>query len=149
MTKTISSVITSALNLNNNNPLPDQIEQFFAVEMFFDSGTVRLWSGIGTKTINNNSFLGTGDLLGISETRESGDMTAHELTVSLDGLDSGILTAALTEQYQGRRAKVLWGITTGNDAVEIFAGFMDTMTINDTTDRSQISLTIESKLLIL
>ena len=55
MTKTISSVITSALNLNNNNPLPDQIEQFFAVEMFFDSGTVRLWSGIGTKTINNNS----------------------------------------------------------------------------------------------
>jgi hypothetical protein len=149
MTKTISSIITSALNLNNNNPLPDQIEQFFAVEMFFDSGTVRLWSGIGTKTINGNSFLGTGDLLGISETRESGDMTAHELTFSLDGLDSGILTAALTEQYQGRRAKVLWGITTGNDAVEIFAGFMDIMTINDNTDRSQISLTIESKLLIL
>lgn len=149
MTKTVASVIENALNLNNNNPLPDQIEQFYAVELAFDSATIRLWTGIGNKTINGSVYTGAGDLLRISETRESVDLTAHELQVSLDGLDSGILTTALTEQYQGRRASVLWGLTSGSDAIEVFAGFMDVMIVNDNPQQSRITLTIESKMLIL
>jgi hypothetical protein len=40
------------------NALDDEIiEPFFAVEMFFDTQTVRTWTGVGDATIDGNTYM--------------------------------------------------------------------------------------------
>jgi hypothetical protein len=54
MSRDIATVIQNALG-------DDVIEPFFAVDLGFDSGTLRLWTGIGSKTstARNMSALAT------------------------------------------------------------------------------------------
>ena len=56
MSRTINSSLLTALT-------GSVVEPFYAVELFFDSETLRLWTGIGDRTINSNTYLGTGSLL--------------------------------------------------------------------------------------
>jgi hypothetical protein len=127
---------------------------FYALELAFDSGTIRLWTGIGDKIIHGETYTGTGRLLEIGELQEVGDLSAQNLSVSLAGLDAAIISLALTENYQGRTARLLFGALNANtntviDAYEIFAGLMDVMTIQHSANTATISLTIESKLVSL
>ena len=127
----------------------DVVEPFFAVRLQFDGGSFNVWSGYGNRTINSLTYIGAGDLLKIEGLDEVGDMAATSATVSLNGVDSNIVSAALSEPYQGRPAAIYFGVASVSDVVEVFSGFMDVMTIQDTGDTSVISLTIESKLVAL
>jgi len=127
----------------------DVVEPFFAVRLQFDGGSFNIWSGYGNRTINSLTYTGAGDLLKIDGLGEVGDMAATSATVSLNGMDSNIVSAALGEPYQGRPASIYFGVASVAGVVEVFSGFMDVMTIQDTSDTSTISLTIESKLVAL
>lgn len=148
MTRTVPSALLNALHEGGDqaNPLTD-IEVFYAVDLAFETANVRLWTGYGNKTINSQTYIGSGDLLRIEGLEEASDLSARGTTLTLSGLSSTLLTYALTEEYQGRTVTIYWGI--GSNTVEIFRGYMDQMTIQDSGQTSTISLTVESRLIIL
>jgi hypothetical protein len=156
MSRTIDSGLLSALTGNSVKP-------FYAVELLFDVktttdvngdpidlGPMRMWTGLGNRTINvggtNQVFTGVGALLNIAAAEEVGDLSAKGMVLTLTGLNSSIISLALQEPYQRRRAKVYLGEQGVNPVVEIFSGFMDTMQISDDPESSTVVLTIESKL---
>lgn len=140
MTRTVPAALLSALS-------GDEIEVFYAVDLAFDSGNMRLWTGYGAKTINSQTYTGTGNLLTIDGLEEASDLSARGTTLTLSGLDSTIVTYALTEEYQGRLVTIYWGV--GSETVEVFSGYMDKMTIQDAGDNATISLSVESRLITL
>ena len=148
MTRTVPSALLNALHEGGDqaNPLTD-IEVFYAVDLAFETANVRLWTGYGNKTINSQTYIGSGDLLRIEGLEEASDLSARGTTLTVSGLSSTLLTYALTEEYQGRTVTIYWGI--GSNTVEIFRGYMDQMTIQDSGQTSTISLTVESRLIIL
>jgi hypothetical protein len=140
MSRTVPAALLTALD-------GDEIEVFYAVDLDFDSGNMRLWTGYGNKTINSQTYTGTGDLLTIDGLEEVSDLSARGTTLTLNGLDSTIVSYALTEEYQGRLVTIYWGV--GSNTVEVFRGYMDKMTIQDAGETSTISLTVESRLIAL
>ena len=49
----------------------DEQAIFIAVKAEFDSGTIRLWSGLGDASIDSETYTGAGDLLSISNVEEN------------------------------------------------------------------------------
>jgi len=156
MSRTIDSGLLAALTGNS-------VEPFYAVELLFDVktttdvngdpidiGPMRMWTGLGNRTINvrgtDQVFAGTGALLNIAAAEEVGDLSAKAMTISLTGLDSSIISLAMQEPYQRRKARVYMGEKSVPSVVEIFSGQMDTMQITDEPDMSTVVMTIESKL---
>ena len=152
MSRTIDSGLLTALTGNS-------VEPYYAVELMFDTksitgvdgnpvnvGPLRLWTGLGNRTIGGETYTGTGSLLNIAAAEEVGDLSAKGMVLTLTGLASSIISIALQEPYQRRIAKVYLGEQSVTPVVEIFSGFMDTMQISDEPEASTIVLTIESKL---
>lgn len=142
MTRSLPSGMATAL-------ASSAIEPFYAVELLFDSGAIRLWTGFGDKTIDGQTYLGSGDFLNISDIEEVGNLNAKGITLTLSGINSTIMSYALTEAYQGRTARVLFGLGGVSDTVEVFAGLMDVMSIKHSGESVQISMSVESKLVTL
>lgn len=128
-----------------------EVELFHALELQF-STTVYLWTGIGDKTLtpdggSSNTYQGVGNLLQIGEPSEASDLSAQGLSITLNGLNSSILSAALSENYQGRLAKLYFGIVGVSEMAQVFSGYMDVMTIEEAADTVNVSLNIESRLI--
>lgn len=139
MSRTVPAGILNAL-------AGEVVEPFYAVDASFSSGAVRVWTGIGDRVINGNTYTGAGALLSISGMDEVADLSAKSITVTLTGLDPAILSLALGEPYQRRKLTVFFGVQSESSVVEIFSGQMNTMTIEDSGDVSTISVMVDSKL---
>lgn len=148
MSRTVPAAFLNALHQDGdqNEPLAD-IEAFYAVDLAFETANVRLWTGFGDKTINSQTYIGSGALLTIEGLEEVSDLSAKGTNLTLSGLNSTIISYALTEEYQGRTVTIYWGV--GNETVEIFSGYMDQMTIRDDGETSSIGLSVESRLIML
>lgn len=152
------------------------VRPFLAIEMLFDSETIRIWTGLGTLSVDGSDFIGTANIMSISPIEETNEIAARGAQFALTGIPSDLVSLALTEPYQGRIAKVYFGllsvparllteageiITTENllpidisdgeatELLEIFSGFMDVMTIADASDTATISITAENRLIAL
>jgi len=127
----------------------DSMVLFYGVELFFDSGTVRLWNGSHDAIIEGETYTGSGSLLTLSEIEETGEIAARGATVTLSGLDAGFVATALAENYQNRDARILFGTIVNNTftAYTLFRGRMDVMTINEGAETATISLAIENRLI--
>lgn len=145
----MSRGITSALNTVFSS---SHIRPFVAVDLDFSGGNVTVWSGLGNITFASTTFVGTGEILGISAITENGSVQANGLNINFNGLDSALVSTALTENYQGRSAKVYLGTITDAYAVVadpylLFSGRMDTMNISDDGEKANISVSCESRLI--
>lgn len=76
----------------------------------FDSGTVRMWSGIGDLVWGGDTYLGAGTLLEIGEISETRGVEARGTSVTLSGIPSAMLSIALAEDYQDRPLKLWIGV---------------------------------------
>ncbi len=152
-----------------NGGLDDTVvEPFFAVELFFDNNeTLRLWSGIGELTHGGVVYYGTSTLLAVSEIEETAQISARGASLTLSGVPSSVVALALSEPYQGRTAKIYFGLynnttsTVGTtfvtqdnatkvyfeSLVEVFVGYMDQMKIEESGETTTIQLLIENKLI--
>ena len=139
MTRTTPQALLNALS-------QPEVEPFYAVDMDFDSAPVRFWTGYGDRTINGDTYLGSGNLLAITGLDEVNDLSAKSITLQLSGVPSSLVSLALQEPYQNRECKVYFG-TTDTTSIEVFSGLMNVMTIEDSGETSFISLTVESKLI--
>jgi len=139
VSRTIPSDLLTALSQAEVHP-------YYAVELGFDSGAVRLWTGYGDKTIDSNTYIGSGNLLSVSGLEEVSDLSAKSVSLSLSGIPASLIAIALTEPYQRREVKVYFGTTDTPTPVEVSSGIMNTMSIEDSGETGSIFLEVESKL---
>ena len=141
MSRTLTAAITNAIN-------SDVIYPFFAIDLFFQSETVYLWTGYGDLVIGDKTYLGAGTLLNISSVEETTEIEAKGATITLSGIPSSILSLALNEPYQGRVCRIYFGVTSSPSSyVEIFSGELDQMTIVEEAESCTISVTAENVLI--
>ena len=90
-------------------------------------------------------------MLSISPIEETVEIAARGVNLALNGINSSLVSVALTESYQGRSAKVYLGVISSGAVVSdpylVFDGRMDVMTIEDAGDTANISLSAESRLI--
>lgn len=117
----------------------------------FASGWVRLWSGVGTLSWDGKSWSGVGTLLGISGIDETNEIRASGLTVSLSGVPSDLLSAALGDARSGKTGRVyLAFFSSGSivaDPILQFEGRLDVPAIEDGPETATISISYESELI--
>lgn len=117
----------------------------------FASGWVRLWSGVGTLSWDSKSWSGVGTLLGISGIDETNEIRASGLTVSLSGVPSDLLSAALGDARSGKTGRVYLAFFSGGsivaDPILQFEGRLDVPAIEDGPDTATISISYESELI--
>ena len=124
----------------------DTAQPYFAVELALTSGTIRFWSGYGERTINGDTYIGAGQLVGITGLEEVADLSAKAVTVSLNGVPGELISLALQEPYQRRKCRVYFGDVTAVDVVEVFTGRLNKMTIEDTAETGVIDILVDSKM---
>ena len=134
-----------------NQLAASELQPFFAIKLAFDGGDVKLWTGYGDITVASETYTGGGELLSISPIEETVEIAAKGVNFALNGIDSSLVSVALTENYQGRSAKVYLGVISSGAVVSdpylVFDGRMDVMTIEDAGDTASISLSAESRLI--
>lgn len=166
MTRDLSQPVIDAID-------DDIIYPFFAVELLFDgSQTLRMWTGTGTLVYNGLSWYGTGNILTLDTIEETSEIAAKGATITLSAVPSEVVSLALTEPYQGRKANIYFGtfvkdqllqessayilLEDGSkisleqqrtDLAEVFSGYMDQMNIDEGADVSTLTLTVENKLI--
>lgn len=129
-------------------------------QLFFDSATVGMWTGYGTLTWDGDEYLGGGDFIGISPIQETQALEAKGAVVSLNGIDSALLSGALSEKTRYRPFRLYAGAvqpytdSAGNPQVEIiqdpypiFAGLMNVFEYSDDGTKADIRLSVESTLI--
>lgn len=164
----------------------DEIFPFFAVELMFDTRVVQFggqevtseplyfWTGLGEITIGGITYTGAGQFLQISSVTETADLRAAGATVVMSGLPTDVISLALQEPYQGRIARIKFGMMNANKAnaveedgglftledtgdldfsegdpavlIPLFTGYMDQMNIKEGPDDCTVTLSIENKL---
>jgi len=145
MSRTLTTAMSNAL-------VADVVRPIYLVRMVFDSSDLNVWSGMGDLSYGGETYTGLGDLLSISEIKETADVQATGMNVSLAGVKSSLVTIAKDQDYQGRELTVRLGAfdSSGDliaDPVIIFSGFMDTMTISEAGEYSSITIAVENKLI--
>ena len=129
-----------------------QLAPVLFVELDFESGFVRMWSGVGPIDWNGRTWTGGGELLEISQIDETRSIEATSAAITLSGVPSTLVSIAYADFSQGRPARIWLGVlnvTTGAvlaDPVQIFAGRMDTISDADSGDTATINVSVESNL---
>jgi hypothetical protein len=122
------------------------------MEADFDSGFINLFSGYGTMTIGDRTYIGSGDLIQVDPAQETTEIQATNATIQLSGVQASDIAISLGENYQGRpcRLKLAFFDSSNNlidDPVTMFAGRMDVMTVNDDPTNPTITMTAENELI--
>lgn len=122
------------------------------VSLAFTSGTVYLWSGVGSISWNGQTWLGVGDLGQVSPIGETSDVTAVSVKLSLSGIPADMVTHALGEVRQGAPVFIYQAfLTTAGGIVSspntAWSGRMDTCEISESGETAIISITAESRML--
>jgi len=146
MPRDINSTIKTAL-------LQPEVKLFYAIELnFYNPDTsaaapLRFWTGVGTTTLNSQTYFGTGELLQISGLEEVADLKATGISLTLSGIPTEVVTAALAHEYHGRSAYVYFGVQGNANLTNMFEGYMDQILIQDGPETSTIQAKLESKLI--
>jgi hypothetical protein len=146
--RTLSSATITAIQ-------QDVVNHFFAVSVvILDANnaeqTVRVWTGIGDKTIDNEVYTGAGTMLNISGIDETQDFAMNGITIGLT-MDSDFLLNFTSKEYQGKEVevKLVFADTAGAvlGSMLYFQGFTDLISYKQGKDTSVLALKAENKLL--
>jgi len=140
-----------------NNAIKSQVVRpFLACELAFSTGTLYFWNGYGDISMtaggSSNTFTGLGDLINISAISESDQVEAIGASLSLTGIKSSLISAALSSNYTNRNASIYLGLFDTNksviaDVYTLFKGKMDIMKIDEGAETAAITLNVENRLI--
>jgi hypothetical protein len=82
----------------------------YFLEIEFNAGTVRVWTGLGDRDWDGHTWSGVGWLVGFTEVTETAEIRATNLTISLRGVDLAIVALVLLNLQQNKPAKVWQGL---------------------------------------
>jgi hypothetical protein len=139
---------------------PEVLEQLNSPELkpvifcegLYRSGYLRLWTGLGEIPWNGHIWMGLGIMVSISSIRESVDIRADGITLTLSGIPNEMLSLGLNEAVQGNPVRIWFGVLDEQDNViadpyMAFAGRMDVPTITEEATTASISLSVENRLI--
>lgn len=117
----------------------------------FQSGVVRVWTGLGDKTWDGNTYTGLGNLGSVSPIEESTDIRANGVSFQLNGVPSTMISTVLGDNYQGRAVKLWFAALDATGAIVadpylIFSGRMDSIEIDDGPEVAVVRVYAESRL---
>lgn len=117
----------------------------------FDSGDLRLWTGLGDLYAGGETWVGGGSLLSISQVKENSEIVAEKVDFGLNGVDSSVIAIALGEHYQGRSIELLLCFFDDNgnviqSPVSIYKGLLDIMEIESSGRTADVVVRAESRL---
>lgn len=123
-------------------------------EIEFDTGFLRVWSGIGSFSFDSKTWLGVGDLGTISVIQEGSDLTASGITLTLSGIPQDKLDNILDDVRQGNPIRCYLGMLDSSDVLVVdpfkfFDGFTDVAGIEEGAETATLSITGENALIIL
>jgi len=144
-------------------PRPDATAQFVAaaqspyvrpgifVEVHFTTGPVYVWSGVGSKTWNGNTYTGVGSFGMLSTVEEGSTVQARGIVLTLSGIDSTLLGDILADYAQGLPVVVSLGMFDATGALVpnpicCFSGRTDQPTIDMNGDTAALSIACENRL---
>lgn len=142
--RTIATAVRTSLEAANVIPV-------MFVSLDFASGLVNVHSGVGSISFGSLTFLGLGTLGSVKQIDEGSELQAYGVEMRLRGIPNNLISAALTEHYQGRDAKIWLGTLSPSYALLdtpsiVFAGRMDNMQIQLGPETSEIALSVENRL---
>jgi hypothetical protein len=145
-------------------------------EMYFDSGPLYMWTGIGELIWSGKTYIGGGNLVSISPIQETQELQAKGLVCTLNGIPSNLIATVLSEKSRGRSFKLYFSTIslqgyilqedgsyilqeTGGSAIlteanivttpyRIYTGLMDVMEFSDNGETATIALSVESAMII-
>ena len=129
------------------------VHLIFLFEGYFLHSNLYLWTGLGALSWGGKIYQGAGELIGFSQAKESGELQAVGLTVSLAGMDETVISAAFTELRQGQLCKVFIApyqftptpVMLANPYC-FFQGRVDVPTVDDGAETAVVSLQLENRL---
>lgn len=134
-----------------------ELQVYFAVEMTLPDANNpaqnivdRMWTGYSDKSIIVNgasqTFTGMGELLQISSTHETSDLSANGLQIQIQA-NQNTIPALRDLEYQGKPLKVYLGAINSAGVVlppiNYFDGYNDKLTFLQSGDRLLVTLTAE------
>ncbi len=144
MSRTLPTGLATALSAAVINPV-------FLVELEWPGSTLYLWNGYADLAWNSLTWIGLGTLGGISAIKESGDLSANGVVLSLSGIPSALVVEALRDDAQGSRARIYFGVLTGAsfsiDPYLVFDGLLDTCSMTDNGNTATINLQLEKEMI--
>ena len=152
MPRGLTSAVQTELESGSYHP-------FWAVEINYTDiprEAVRVWTGIGTLRLIINrvawDFAGVGTLGSIEPIKETSELKAERIGLSLSGIPSDIIAHTQTNSWHGRPLRIWFGLLDDDRNViadpKIFAlGRLDTMNIQSGAETSTIKITAESPLI--
>ena len=137
------------------------VQLAFLLEGHFATTSLYLWTGLGELSWAGVTWQGAGELIGIGEAKETSDMQAVGLTISLAGVSPELIALSLSELRQGQPVYVYiaayqWGPQSGASAGNagllstpycFFSGRVDVPSIDFGAETAVISLQIENRLI--
>lgn len=121
------------------------------------NGDVAVWSGVGdiVSSVSGSSitYIGVGEFAMISPMKETQDLSARGISLSLSGIPSALISTLLGDVEQGRSVSVFMGFfnestrTTINSEFELFNGIVDIPSVAETGETATIAITAENRLI--
>lgn len=128
------------------------VRPVFLFEAEFESGTLRMWTGVGELSWNGHTWIGGGGLIGMSPVEETAEVKAAGLRVSVSGISSTNVAAVLAAARTGKPGRVYLGCIDEAGAViatpyPFFIGRLDVPVIDAEGETATISIAYESRLI--
>ena len=122
------------------------------VQAQFTSGTIYVWSGIGSLSWNAQTWLGVGNLGSISTISEGTEVEAQGIVIGLSGIPAALIVQILGECRPNAPVKVWLGAVDSAGAViadpyQAFSGRMDVPEIEEGADTCEIKIHVENRLI--
>ncbi|MEH6478335.1 MAG: hypothetical protein V7727_21770 [Sneathiella sp.] len=120
----------------------------YFLEGEFDDGPLRLCTGMGRFQWDGKEWLGSSDLLGISNIPDHVAMASHKMTISLNGLRLENIGLALDQVTQGSPVRIWSGYLDADFAIIpdpylAFVGQMNEPIIEEPGDTVNLSITVD------
>jgi len=154
MSRDLTTAVSDALG-------EQETSHAYLVEIAFDSGTTRYWSGLGPLQAMGQSWIGVGRLGSIRTVKETKSIVASGIVLELmivpteaipDAPDA-FLNLAHTEEYQGRRCTV-YRAQRDPDTLQLidgpfprFGGYLDVVTDVEVPGAALLRVTAENRLI--
>lgn len=118
------------------------------VELAFDSGMFRMWTGLGDLQWGGYTWYGAGTLGTIGPIEETTENRAAGVELTLSGIGADVLEIAHREIWQGREARIYYAVLDDKNRLigepfQIRRGIMDVMTLDEPA--ATIKLQIEPR----
>lgn len=145
MARGLASAFKTELATGNISPV-FLVHLGFATPVYLTNASFPLTSSVSGSSI---TYTASGHLRSITGVSETNSPTKNSLAVQLSGVDQTYTAVILNENIIGKEVKIYRGLLDSSNALIsdpflLFYGTIDDFKINDTTDTSNVVLTISS-----